>query len=113
VRLDKHVNNIGVLKLAGKVEYIIVLGICIHDVDSVLSKHLHHCAVSVAACDPKGVETLLILLLNFNHLVFKHESDKILVALSGCNFKRESILALEIDVVISHSTQIHEVVQVG
>ena len=79
VRLNKHLEHIkAVFEPGAQMQRIVPMDICVVDFAAVFSEDAHHVAMAVLGCDPEGVEPLLVLLVNINHLIFEHELHKVL-----------------------------------
>lgn len=57
------------LVLGCKMERIVTLCIAVIDHDTCLSKHSHHITVAAAGRDPESIQTLLVFLIDIDHLV--------------------------------------------
>ena len=51
---------------------IVSLLICVIDIDTVFSQHSHDVAVTAPRCNPEGIQTVVVLFVNIDHLVFQH-----------------------------------------
>ena len=90
VAVYKHLNNIfAAFHASRNVQSIVPLWICIVDVDAVLGEHAHYVSMATASCNPKGIHALLILLINVNHRILKHQTHKFL-AIREYSLKRRS-----------------------
>ena len=51
---------------------IVSLLICVIDIDTVFSQHSHDVAVTAPRCDPKCIQTVVVLFVNVDHFVLQH-----------------------------------------
>ena len=77
--LNKHLEYVeSFLVLGCQMERIVPLCIAIIDHDTCLGKHSHNIAVAAAGRDPESIQTILVLLIDVDHLILKHKSYEVL-----------------------------------
>lgn len=77
--LHKHLEYVeSFLVLGCQMERIVPLCIAVIDHDTCLSKHSHNVAVAAAGRDKESIQTMLVLLIDVDHLILKHKSYKVL-----------------------------------
>lgn len=56
---------------------IIAILIDVVNIDPVLGQHSHYITMADPGRNPKGIQAVTILLIDFDHLVFEHQSNKV------------------------------------
>ena len=73
LRLHEHLQDvITVFESGCQVQRVVPFLVCIIYVDAMLGKNAHDVSVSATGRDPERIQSLLVLLVNFNHLVLQH-----------------------------------------
>ena len=79
LRFNEHLQDVEpFLILGGQVKHIIAFLICIVDLNAIFGQNAHYIAIAKPSGRPKCIQPLLILLVDIDHLVFKHQSHELL-----------------------------------
>ena len=69
--VDEHLEYVeAISKSSRQMQGVVALLIGVVDVDTFLGEHSHSITVTTSGCDPKGIQTFFILLIDINSFVF-------------------------------------------
>ena len=69
---------VALLVASAQVQSIVAMAVTVIDLDARFCQHAHNFAMAVLGGNPERVQSHLVLLIDVDHLVFKHEAHEFL-----------------------------------